>query len=59
MPMRSLRKIVVDIDRQALRGQVTDVPNRGLDIETVPQKARDGARFGRGLHDHKGFRHAA
>ena len=38
-------------------GEVADVPHRRLHDEVVAKKARDGAGFGRGLHDDQGFRH--
>jgi hypothetical protein len=50
-------ELVVDVDRQALRLQVTDVAHRRLHDEVAPEVARDRAGLGRRLDDDQGPSH--
>ena len=50
---------VVDVDGQALRGQVGNVAHRGAHVEVVAQETGDGLRLGRRFDDHERSGHRA
>ncbi len=50
---------VLHVDAEPLGLQVADVADGGFDHVVPAEEPRDGARLGRGLHDHQGLGHAA
>src|SRR5690606_20080164 len=51
-------EVVVDVDAEALGGEVTYVSHRGFDVEVAAEETRDRAGLGWGLDDDERLGHS-